>query len=70
MMYNYENLKMNALKVGASKEDRLALLEWFEQYGMDFWNGECYDLENGKCLYPIYEEVEEDVFDIVDAEIR
>lgn len=71
-MYNYEELKEKAMAVNATKEDRMALLNWFENYGNMYWNGECYNIENGYGLYPVCElyDEENNLFDVVDAEIR
>lgn len=71
-MYNYEELKEKAMAVNATKEDRMALFNWFERHGNMYWNGECYNIENGYGLYPVYESYDEenDLSDIVDAEIR
>ena len=33
--------------------------EWMEQYGMNDWNGECFDIDNGLSLYPVYTEPNE-----------
>lgn len=47
---------------------------WFEQYGKEFWNGECFNTEkefNGRNLYPVYEfHAEYDASCIVGYELR
>ncbi|MBQ7818529.1 MAG: hypothetical protein IJ341_02410 [Bacteroidales bacterium] len=68
--YDYETLRKNALAENSTKEDRLALLEWCSEFLYAHFNGESYDIDNGLSLYPIYNEVEEGVFEVVDAEIR
>lgn len=69
-MYDFEELKNKALSPDATKEDRMNLLDWFQAYGDRYWNGEYFDIENGRALYPIYSEVDEDEFEITDAEVR
>ena len=71
-MYEYKELREKALSENATKEERLNLLEWFEKCGDERkgWNGESWDIDEGLRLYPIYKEVEEDYFEVVDAEIR
>lgn len=69
--YAYEELKASALAPGATKEDRLNLYKWFDRYSDMYWNGECYDMDEGYSLYPVYEHDEEnDQYEVVDAEIR
>lgn len=75
--YNYDELLKAATAYGATKENRINLLTWFECYGRDYWNGEHYKMENGLRLYPIYKGVDEpdedggfDDYEVVDAEIR
>ena len=68
--YAFEDLYAAAKAPTATKEDRLALYEWFSNYDSRSWNGECFDLEDGYSLYPIWEEIAEDDFVVVDAEIR
>lgn len=70
--YDYKELREKAIAFNATKEDRMALLEWFENYGTMYWNGESYDMDGGIRLFPIYELVDEELeqYDIVDAEIR
>ena len=67
--YDYEELAAKALETNATA-DLEALGEWFNQYGRDYWNGECYTIDSSHDLFPIYEEVEEDDFQIVGYEIR
>lgn len=68
--YSYKELRDKALAHTATKEDLLNLVEWFDRFGTMYWNGECYDMDDGSYLYPIYEENEDGNFDLVDAEIR
>jgi hypothetical protein len=69
-IYDYEDLKSKALAADAAPEDLSALGEWFELYGDRYWNGEYFRVEGGHRLYPIYEEVEEDEFEIKGYELR
>ena len=69
--YNdYSELKENALKFGAKQSDVDALGEWFSEHGDDFWNGECFEIDKDHRLYPLYEEVDEDEFELKGFEIR
>ena len=51
--YQYEELRKAALKK-PSPEALGALGEWLEKYGDDYWNGESWDIDEGKRLRPIY----------------
>ncbi len=33
------------------------------------WNGEFWNIGDGLRLYPVYQEIEDDVFELIDAEI-
>ena len=70
--YDYEDLKIRALASDATKEDRLALLNWFDLYGWSFWNGEYYEIDDPINIRPVYETNPDDEDDLilVDAEIR
>lgn len=74
-MYNYAELREKALASGATAEDRINLFYWMERYNMRAWNGECFDIDEGLSLYPVYnifydEDGEIDDLELVDAEIR
>lgn len=56
--YDYKELLEKAMESKSAK-DIENLADWFRNYGMDFWNGESWSLENGDRLFPIYS-VEED----------
>lgn len=70
------DLEEKALMPDSTKEDRMALLDWFQSVGNCFWNGEGYSLSYGSVLYkyyslyPIYTEVAKGEFAITDAEVR
>lgn len=69
-MYDYEVLKNKATDFNATQEDINALGEWFENYGMDFWNGEYFDADDGKRLFPIYKEAAEDEYVLIGYEFK
>lgn len=66
--YNYEELKEKALK--GNQEDINALGEWFEDFGLMFWNGEFFEIDSEHRLYRIEEEVDEDEWEVKGYEIR
>lgn len=75
MYYTYAELRKKALAADATAQDRLALYTWMEDKCMRCWNGECFDIDEGLNLYPVYDitydedgEIEE--VRLVDAEIR
>ena len=73
--YDYAELRAKATAVDSTATDRLALFNWMENYDMSEWNGECFDIDDGLSLYPVYKEVVDedgDVLEIevIDAEIR
>ena len=72
--YSYKDLEAAAL-ADASEENLAALGEWFERFGSDFFNGECYTVNADCNLYPIYEDHfdedgELDHADIIGWELR
>lgn len=69
-MYQFEEIYAAASKFDSTKEERMALYNWLDIYDPSSWNGECYDLGDGRSLYPIYEEDEDGNFNVIDAEIR
>lgn len=71
----YQELREKALSGSATAEDRVELFRWMEQNDTRDWNGECFNIDDGLCLYPVYDitydedgEIEE--VELVDAEIR
>ena len=52
--YNYKELVEKATATGATREDRLALLDWYDRYGIDYWNGYCYKMDDLLRLCPVY----------------
>lgn len=57
LRYGYEEYRAAAIE-DPSEENLANLGEWFQQYGMEFWNGECWDAD-GYELRPVYEWDEE-----------
>ena len=73
--YMYSELRERAVAADATKEDRIALGDWMSRYDSGDWNGECYDIDGGLGLWPVYEDHldengELDYADIIDYEIR
>lgn len=66
----YPILLKKATKRNATREDRLDLWYWFEMYGDRYWNGECYDIGEGRAIYPVYRVIDEETFELVDVEVR
>lgn len=67
--YNYEDLRKAAID-DPIRENRMALGEWFQNYGMEFWNGTHFDAD-GFALIPIYEwDDETDTGTVIDYELR
>ena len=74
--YDYEELKNKALEK-RDKQSRMDLLEWFQCFGSEYWNGEYYLIDNEHRLYPISSPIGEpdedgdyEDFKITDAEIK
>lgn len=56
--YDYNDLREKAINGDQNAVNELG--EWFSNYGNMYWNGECYDADDGFRLYPILEEVDKD----------
>lgn len=68
--YNYAELRERATAADATQIDIDSLGRWFELYGNDDWNGECYDAD-GIRLYPIVDWDEDaDQGEVVGYEVR
>lgn len=50
--YSYEDLLKAATAPDAKQIAINTLGAWFDAYGSDYWNGECYDAD-GMSLYPV-----------------
>lgn len=68
MRYSYQELKAKAIARNARQADVNALGDWLQEYGIDCWNGEYFNVE-GRRLYPIYEETS-DEFEITGYEFK
>ena len=67
--YLYSEIVKNALDNPTSFNlSRLAY--WFEDYGSQFWNGECWEIDKEHSLYPVYEEIAPDEYKLIAHEIR
>lgn len=69
--YNYSEL-ISAVDANETPETLAALGEWFSQYGDMYWNGECWDIDGNRRLYPIYAPLDEECeqWEITGYEIR
>lgn len=67
--YNYKELETEAIRT-ESPEALAALGEWFQCYGSAYWNGECWNIDDDRRLFPIYEECDDGDFDVTGYEIR
>lgn len=68
--YDYDNLVKKALSKDASEEDVNELGEWFRRYGVDYWNGEYYEVDEEYRLYEVFKEVAEDEFELIGYELK
>lgn len=68
--YDFPELAQKALAPGATPGDLEALADWLAKYDRRSWNGERYEIDAAHSLYPIYEEVAPDEWEIVGYEIR
>lgn len=68
--YSYDELSKKALAANALQEDINNLGEWFERFGSDYWNGEYFEIDKNNRLFPIQQEVEEDIWETIGYEIR
>lgn len=69
--YNYKELVEKATATGATRGDRIALFYWFDQYGIDYWNGQYYKIDDSLRLYPVFVfDYDEGCYNLVDANIR
>lgn len=67
--YNYDELRKEAIN-NPTAENINNLGEWFNMYGADFWNGECYDAD-GYEIRPVYKwDDESDTGEIIGYEMR
>jgi hypothetical protein len=72
-MSEYLTLREKAVAFNSTKEDRLALVEWFEQNAMSDWNGETFDIsvrpdDGYRRLRPVYNDTY-DGDELIDREL-
>lgn len=68
--YEYEKLFNAAISENASAADRIALLDWLDLDSRgNGWNGEFYEIENGLRIRPVWKEITEDEYELIDCEI-
>lgn len=58
--YSYKELRAAAVAAGASQDAIDALGEWMTSFGNSCRNGECFDIDDGLGLWPVYGEPNED----------
>lgn len=68
--YDYDELREKALSADATQQDLENMARWFNNYDISAWNGEYYDMGNGKRLFPICAETEPDEWEITGYEIK
>lgn len=52
--YCYEEY-LNKAKNNPTKENLLNLANWFNLFGVEYWNGESFVIDNNHSLKPIYD---------------
>lgn len=73
--YSYQELRDAAMETRSDADIR-ALAEWLEQYGDRYFNGECWDIDDGYTLWPVWELVDQqdpedpDSWEVTGYEIR
>ena len=67
--YSYSELLTAATGPNATQSDIDTLGSWFADFGTQYWNGECYEA-GAYNVFPIFEEVEEDQYEVVRYELR
>ena len=67
--YRYKELREAAIN-NPTKENLERLADWLFHYGDCGWNGEEYDIDDGYYLRPIYKQVDEDEWEVVDYELH
>ena len=74
--YDYKELYEKATAYNASQDDINALGEWFENYGMCYWNGERFEASaegeptGTRGLVRIEKQVDEDTWETIGYEFR
>lgn len=68
--YDYEDLRATATAPNATQADIDALGAWFQAHGQRYWNGAYYDADDGIRVFPVYQKVGPDDYEITGYEIR
>lgn len=58
--YGTDQAVVEECAAGASQDAIDALGEWMTSFGNSYWNGECFDIDDGLGLWPVYGEPNED----------
>ena len=68
--YDYDELRSAATAPNATQADIDALGEWFQVHGQRYWNGEYFDADGGVRVYPVYQEIAQDEYELTGYELR
>ena len=73
--YDYASLRQSAMDHRCddlAEQTAEALANWMSAFDDGSWNGECYDVDNGWYLYPVYadEPDEDDCYPVLYWELR
>lgn len=60
--YCYEEY-LNKAKSNPTKENLLNLANWFNLFGVEYWNGESFIIDNNHSLKPIYDITPDEKYD-------
>jgi hypothetical protein len=66
--YDYNELRTRAINGDQNAVNELGV--WFDIFGKIYWNGQYYDVHDGYRLYPIYEEVYVEQYELKGWELR
>ena len=56
--YDYAELRKAAVE-NPTFENLEVLADWLRNYDMNSWDGECFDIDDGLRLYPVYGDEDE-----------
>jgi len=68
--YEYSELRAAAIAQNANENDINDLGNWFALYGGAFWNGEYYDVDDGRRLFPVFDEIRPGEFYTIGYEFK
>ena len=60
--YGYKEY-LNKAKSNPTKENLLNLANWFNLFGVEYWNGESFIIDNNHSLKPIYDITPDEKYD-------